>query len=70
MLTGRPGTAGAMLALQKLVADVLAAAAFGFGTAIGGYFTVAVIGAGLALIAAVSLYLADRQAWLMPVETV
>jgi len=66
MLAGRPGTAGAMLALQKLVADVLAAAAFGFGTAIGGYVTVAVIGATLALVAAVGLYLADRGAWLMP----
>ena len=68
MLVGRPGTAGAMLALQKLVADVLAAAAFGFGTAIGGYTTVAVIGAILALVAATSLYLADRQAWLIPTE--
>ena len=70
MLAGRPGTAGAMLALQKLVADVLAAAAFAFGTAIGGYVTVALIGAGLALTAAFSLYLADRQAWLMPVAPV
>ena len=68
MLTGRPGTAGAMLALQKLVADVLAACAFGFGTAIGGYVTVAVIGATLALVAAVGLYLADRGAWLMPAK--
>lgn len=70
MLPGRPGTAGAMLALQKLVADVLAAAAFGFGTALGGYVTVAVIGASLALLAAVGLYLADRSAWLMPAKAV
>ena len=61
MLHGRPGTAGAMLALQKLVADVLAAAAFALGTAIGGYQTVAVIGAIIALSGAVGLYLADRR---------
>ena len=70
MLAGRPGTAGAMLALQKLVADVLAAAAFGFGTAIGGYFSVAVIGAVMALIAAIGLFMVDRWAWLMPERTV
>ena len=61
MLHGRPGTAGAMLALQKLVADVLAAAAFALGTAIGGYQTVAVLGAAVALSGAIGLYLADRR---------
>ena len=61
MLHGRPGTAGAMLALQKLVADVLAAASFALGTAIGGYQTVAVIGAIIALCGAVGLYLADKR---------
>ena len=61
MLHGRPGTAGAMLALQKLVADVLAAGSFALGTAIGGYQTVAIIGATVALSGAVGLYLADRR---------
>ena len=61
MLHGRPGTAGAMLALQKLVADVLAATSFAIGTAIGGYLTVAVIGATIAISGAVGLYLADRR---------
>ena len=61
MLHGRPGTAGAMLALQKLVADVLAAGSFALGTAIGGYQTVAILGATVALIGAVGLYLADRR---------
>ena len=60
LLHGRPGTAGAMLALQKLVADVLAAAAFALGTAIGGYQSVAILGAGVAILGAVGLYLADR----------
>ena len=67
MLAGRPGTAGAMIALQKLVADVLAAAAFGFGTALGGYETVAVMGTVLALTGALGLYLADRQTQAVPV---
>ena len=61
MLQGRPGTAGAMLALQKLVADVLAAGSFALGTAVGGYQTVAVLGATVALFGAMGLYLADRR---------
>ena len=61
MLHGRPGTAGAMLALQKLVADVLAATSFALGTAIGGYQTVAIIGATIAISGAVGLYLADKR---------
>jgi SET family sugar efflux transporter-like MFS transporter len=60
LLHGRPGTAGAMLALQKLVSDTLAAAAFAVGTAIGGYETVALIGSALALCGALGLYLVDR----------
>ena len=56
-----PAPLGAMLALQKLVADVLAAAAFAIGTAIGGYQTVAVIGAAVAIAGALGLYLADRR---------
>lgn len=66
LLAGRPGTAAAMLALQKLVSDVLGSAAFACGTFLGGYETVAIIGSALALIGAVGLYLADRNAWLMP----
>lgn len=62
LLQGRPGTAGAMLALQKLVADVFAALAFVIGTAIGGYQTVAWLGAILALGGALGLFWADRRA--------
>lgn len=61
LLHGRPGTAGAMLALQKLVADVLAAAAFAIGTALGGYQTVSILGAIIAIIGAVGLFWADRH---------
>jgi MFS transporter, SET family, sugar efflux transporter len=61
LLHGRPGTAGAMLALQKLVADVLVAFAFALGTSIGGYTTVAIIGVAIALAGALGLYLIDRK---------
>lgn len=66
LLHGRPGTAGAMLALQKLVADVMGATAFAIGTSLGGYETVALIGTALALTGAAGLYLVDRSHWLMP----
>lgn len=61
LLQGRPGTAGAMLALQKLVADVLVAASFAVGTAIGGYVTVSVLGTGIAMVGAVGLVIVDRK---------
>ncbi len=66
LLRDRPGAASAMLALQKLVADVLAAGAFALGTAIGGYQTVAFMGAAITILGALGLYLADRHQWLMP----
>jgi predicted MFS family arabinose efflux permease len=61
LMHNRPGTAGAMLALQKLVSDVLGAAAFAIGTALGGYETVAVIGSVLALLGAAGLLWVDRR---------
>ncbi|MES2434969.1 MAG: MFS transporter [Pseudomonadota bacterium] len=61
LMHNRPGTAGAMLALQKLVSDVLGAAAFGVGTMIGGYETVAVIGTALGLLGGAGLLWADRN---------
>lgn len=60
LLRDRPGAAGAMLALQKLVSDVLAAGCFALGTAIGGYESVAVMGVALTLLGAAGLHLADR----------
>jgi hypothetical protein len=65
LLVGRPGAASSMLALQKLVSDLLGAAAFGIGMALGGYMTVAVIGFCLTLGGALALWLADRSGWLM-----
>ncbi|MDB5666309.1 MFS transporter [Cypionkella sp.] len=61
LMHSRPGTAGAMLALQKLVSDMLAAAAFAIGTAVGGYETVAIIGTALALLGAAGLLWVDRK---------
>ena len=60
---GRPGTAAAMPALQKLVTDVLTAAAFDLGTAIGGFETVALRGTAIALSGALDRFLVDHSAW-------
>jgi MFS transporter, SET family, sugar efflux transporter len=62
LMHGRPGTAGAMLALQKLVADVLAAAAFVVGTHFGGYGLTALLGAAISIGGALGLAIADRNA--------
>lgn len=61
LMAGRPGTAASMLALQKLVADVMAALAFSAGVAIGGYALTAVLGGTIAVFGAVGLWLADRR---------
>jgi MFS transporter, SET family, sugar efflux transporter len=65
LLRDRPGAASAMLALQRLVADVLGASIFAIGTWIGGYQTVAIAAAALTIIGAGLLYIADRRRWLM-----
>lgn len=61
MMAGKPGTAGALLALQKLVADVLAAAAFVTGTAFAGYQETALIACAISLAGAAALLYADRH---------
>ena len=63
LVAGRPGTASALLALQKLVVDVLTAAIFALGFALGGYQSVALIGVMVALAGALCLHLADRHHW-------
>lgn len=62
LLSGRPGTGSALLSLQKLVGDLIAAGCFAVGTALSGYGLVAVLGAVAALIGALALVLADRRA--------
>lgn len=66
LLAGRPGAASSMMALQKVVADVLGAAAFGLGMAFGTYQTVAIMGFVMTLGGAAGLYWADRTGWLVP----
>lgn len=61
LLPGRPGTAGALIAVQRLVSDIFAAAAFAFGMALGGHQTAALIGAALSVGGAVALWLLDRR---------
>lgn len=61
LMEGRPGTAASMLALQKLVADVMAALAFSAGVAIGGYTLTACLGGAIAVLGALGLWLADRR---------
>ena len=60
MMAGKPGTAAALLALQKLVGDVLAALAFVAGTAIAGYQLTALLACLIAALGASGLLLADR----------
>lgn len=61
LLPDRPGTAGAMLAVQKLVSDTFAATAFASGMALGGVEATALTGTALALIGAAGLWWADRR---------
>ncbi len=61
LMAGRPGTAGSMLALQRLVGDVLAAGGFVAGTALGSYGLTAALGAALAMIGAAVLLIADGR---------
>lgn len=61
LLAGRPGTAGAMLAVQKLVSDSMAAGSFALGTTLGGFGLTAALGAAVALTGATALILVDRR---------
>ena len=61
LLRDRPGAAGAMLAVQKLVSDVLAAGCFALGTGLGSYESVAALGVALTLTGAAGLHLVDHR---------
>lgn len=61
LMPGKPGTAGALLALQKLAGDILAALAFVLGSLTGSYGLTALLGAGLAALGVCGLLLADRS---------
>jgi len=59
LLRERPGTAAAMLAVQKLVSDILTAGIFAATAHAGGFETVAITGVVFSLIGAGGLYWAD-----------
>lgn len=60
LLSARPGTASALLAVQKVVGDTLAAAAFALGTLAPGYLLAAMIGGAVMVTGAVVLMWIDR----------
>jgi hypothetical protein len=60
LLRERPGTAAAMLAVQKLVSDIMTAGVFAATAHVGGFETVAITGVLCSLIGAGGLYWADR----------
>lgn len=61
LMAARPGTGAALLALQKLAGDVMAALAFAVGAWAWGYGLAALLGCILGLAAAVWLVRADRR---------
>ena len=60
LMRGRPGAASALIALQKLVSDILAALIFAIGMAFGGALLTAILGTAAALLGALGLWRADR----------
>ena len=60
LLSDRPGTGSSLIALQKLVGDLIAAGCFAIGTTLSGYALVCLLGVGVSLVGAVSLVMADR----------
>jgi MFS transporter, SET family, sugar efflux transporter len=60
LLAGRPGTGAALMALQRVIGEVLAALCFVIGTWLAGYGLVAAMVVGVALTGAVWLWRADR----------
>jgi MFS transporter, SET family, sugar efflux transporter len=61
LLAERPGTGASLLALQKLIGDLMAAGCFALGTALSGYGLVTVLGAAVTVAGALALVLADRR---------
>ncbi|MCU0802120.1 MAG: hypothetical protein MUD11_10135 [Rhodobacteraceae bacterium] len=60
LLADRPGTGAALMALQRVIGEVLAALCFVIGTQVAGYGLVAAMVVGVALAGAVWLWRADR----------
>jgi MFS transporter, SET family, sugar efflux transporter len=61
LLSERPGAGASLMAIKRLVGDVIAALCFAVGTLLAGYGTVAVLGVVVSLVGAVLLWRADRS---------
>ena len=59
LLAARPGTGAALMALQRLSGDIIAALCFALGTALSGYFLVAVLTAVVSVGGALALHLTE-----------
>jgi MFS transporter, SET family, sugar efflux transporter len=61
LLSERPGAGAALMSLQRLTGDVMAALCFALGTVISGYGVVAFLGVAVSIFGAVALFCADRR---------
>ena len=61
LLVDRPGTGAALMALQRVIGEVMAALCFVIGTGVAGYGLVAALAVGTALAGALWLWRADRR---------
>jgi SET family sugar efflux transporter-like MFS transporter len=61
LLSERPGAGASLMAIKRLVGDVIAALCFAIGTLVAGYTLVAWLGVLVSLIGAGALWWADRR---------
>jgi len=61
LLADRPGAGASLMAIKRLGGDVIAALCFAVGTALVGYWLVAILGVVVSLVGALALWLADRD---------
>lgn len=62
LMADRPGAGASLMAVQRLIGDVMAAVCFAAGTALSGYGLVAGLGVAVSLVGAACLWAADRRA--------
>lgn len=61
LLSNRPGAGAALMSLQRLTGDIIAALCFALGTALSGYGAVALLGVAVSIFGAAALIWADRR---------
>jgi SET family sugar efflux transporter-like MFS transporter len=61
LMEGQPGIAGALMAVQRLMGDILAAGAFAIGMALDGPELTALAGTVMAVLGATALVMVDRR---------